>query len=100
MTTREKLFCMFLSDEDRGITPQQRGFYNMLNQSYHTMFYEPWKEYMKPFKVAGNVYFIGNRLVSVHLIETEEGLIIYDSGFQHTMPLLMQAIPEHWATML
>lgn len=94
MTTRERMLLMFLSDEDRGITPEERKFFDHCNENYKTLFYEPWKEYMTPFRIAGNLYYLGNRLYCVHLIATEEGLILYDSGFQHTAPLIMKGILE------
>lgn len=34
-----------------------------------------------PFRMYGNLYFIGSTRVSVHLIETECGLIMIDSGW-------------------
>ena len=34
-----------------------------------------------PFKMFGNLYFVGCSRVSVHLIDTEEGLVIIDTGF-------------------
>lgn len=36
---------------------------------------------IKPFKMYGNLYFIGSSRVSVHIIETEEGLVMIDTGY-------------------
>lgn len=54
----------------------------------------PAKYYVKPFKIAGNVYYIGDSKVCSHLIDTGDGLIVFDSGFQHTIHLMVQAIWE------
>lgn len=42
------------------------------------------KEYLSdimPFRLHENIYFIGSSRVSVHLIRTEEGLVIIDTGY-------------------
>jgi len=37
-----------------------------------------------PFCMLGNVYFVGSRAVSVHIIDTGAGLIMIDSGYPYT----------------
>lgn len=37
--------------------------------------------YVKPFRIAGNVWYIGNKSVCSHLIDTGEGLIIIDTSY-------------------
>lgn len=39
------------------------------------------KSDIPPFKMTDNIYFIGSRAVSVHLIDTSEGLILIDTGY-------------------
>lgn len=39
------------------------------------------KSDIAPFKMVGNLYFIGSRAVSVHLIDTGDGLILIDTGY-------------------
>ena len=34
-----------------------------------------------PFKMFGNLYYVGDSRVSVHLIETTEGLVLIDTGY-------------------
>ena len=29
-----------------------------------------WEGYMEPFQIFGNLYFVGNRFVSSHIIDT------------------------------
>ena len=50
---------------------------------------EPWKGYMKPFKIWGNLYFAGTEPASTHIIDTGEGLIMLDSGYQHSLYLVI-----------
>lgn len=39
------------------------------------------KTYIEPFKMHNNIYFVGSTKVSVHIIETEEGLVMIDTGY-------------------
>lgn len=45
-----------------------------------------------PFKMLGNLYFIGSRAVSVHLIDTGEGLIMIDTGFPHMQQQILESM--------
>ncbi len=59
----------------------------------HAAFYaEPSTEYIAPFKMADDLYYVGDRLVCVHLIHTDEGLILLDAGYPCTKHLLMASI--------
>lgn len=58
-------------------------------------FYEhPEKYYVKPFKIFGNCWFIGNSDVGAYLLDTEEGLILIDTTYPTTRAQLIQAIWE------
>jgi len=52
----------------------------------------PWKYYIEPFRIAGNLYYVGNADVSSHLIDTGEGLILLDTTFPQTLYLLLDSI--------
>ena len=59
----------------------------------HAAFYAaPSIEYIKPFKMADDLYYVGDKLVCVHLIRTDEGLILLDAGYPCTRHLLMASI--------
>ncbi len=45
----------------------------------------PWLDYIKPFKMADNLYFVGTVGGSSHVIDTGEGLIMIDSGYPQTL---------------
>lgn len=48
-----------------------------------------------PFRMIGNLYFIGSRAVSVHLIDTGDGLILIDTGY----PVMREQILESMRTL-
>ena len=52
----------------------------------------PWKYYVEPFRIAGNLYYVGNSDVSSHLIDTGQGLILLDTAFPQTVYLLLESI--------
>ena len=54
----------------------------------------PWLYDTKPFHIVDNLYYVGNRKVSSHLIDTGEGLLLLDTGFPHNEYLLSEAIRD------
>ena len=50
---------------------------------------EPWKGYVKPFRMWGNLYFVGTEPASVHIIDTGEGLMMLDTGYQQSLYLVI-----------
>jgi metallo-beta-lactamase class B len=52
----------------------------------------PWDYAVEPFCIAGNLYYVGNRDVSSHLIDTGAGLILLDTAFPQTVYLLLESI--------
>lgn len=61
------------------------------NKDYFTY---PVKYYVKPFKIFGDLYYVGDARCCIHLLDTHDGLIIFDSGMPHTIHLLIEAIWE------
>lgn len=51
---------------------------------------QPWRGYMSPFQIYGNLYFTGTKPASTHIVDTGEGLIMFDSGYQHSLYLVLQ----------
>lgn len=58
-----------------------------MEKRYHWQ--EPWKGYIKPFRIIGNLYFAGSHHASTHIIDTGEGLIMIDSGYPQTLYLVL-----------
>ena len=54
----------------------------------------PWQGKMTPFRLFGNVYFIGTFQASCHLIDTGDGLIMIDPGYDNTAYLVLNSIYE------
>jgi metallo-beta-lactamase class B len=52
----------------------------------------PWDYWVEPFRIAGGLYYVGNKNVSSHLLDTGEGLILLDTAFPQTVYLLLEAI--------
>ena len=42
--------------------------------------------YIEPFKIFGNLYFVGFECASTHIVDTGDGLIMFDSGYHHLLP--------------
>lgn len=47
---------------------------------------------IKPFHMFGNLYFVGAKKVSVHLLDTEEGLVLIDTGYPHMYEQILHSI--------
>ena len=47
---------------------------------------------MMPFRLAGNIYFIGCYAESSHLIDTGDGLILIDTGSENKVEALLESI--------
>ena len=47
---------------------------------------------IKPFRLAGNIYFVGTYKASSHLIDTGDGLILIDTGYEETAPIVAESV--------
>lgn len=56
------------------------------------MLHRVWESRMEPFRVFGNLYFVGTKPASAHLIDTGAGLILLDSGYPETLYLVLDSI--------
>ena len=54
----------------------------------------PWGSYMPPFRIKGNLYFVGCYAASAHLIDTGDGLILIDTGYPQSLYLVVNSIYE------
>lgn len=53
---------------------------------------KPWEGKIEPFKIIGNVYFAGTYQASCHIIDTGEGLILIDPGYENAFYLVIDSI--------
>lgn len=70
------------------------GKYEINIDAYLDIFKYPHKYAVHPFKITDNIHYVGNKAVSSHLIDTGDGLILIDTTFPHTYPLLLNSIWE------
>lgn len=66
----------------------ERGFVPRLADYYA----HPEKYRLEPFRIFGNLYYVGDQKVCCHLVDTGEGLILFDTGYPHTTHLLTESI--------
>ena len=53
---------------------------------------EPWKLRAPAFRIAGPLYYVGNRNVSCHLVKTASTVVLIDTAFAQTTYLLTESI--------
>lgn len=56
------------------------------------IFRTPWMWEAKPFRIADNMYYVGDKDVSIHLFDTGEGLLMLDTGYQQAAYLMLDSI--------
>lgn len=61
-------------------------------QSHEREFAEAGRIYEAPFRIYGPLYYVGDRDVCVHLIDTGDGLLLIDAGFPENQALLVENI--------
>lgn len=53
---------------------------------------KPWSDSFPPFQIFGNLYYVGTIPTSVHLVDTGDGLIVFDTGYQASLYLIIDNI--------
>src|SRR5262245_428367 len=53
-----------------------------------------WRQPFPAFKLIGNVYWVGTYDLSTYLITTDAGHILINSGFEDTVPLIVQGVEQ------
>jgi metallo-beta-lactamase class B len=51
-----------------------------------------WNQPVEPFRIAGNVYYVGASDITSYLIATPKGHIVLDGGFEQTAPMILANI--------
>ena len=60
--------------------------------SHSDYFAHPENYRMEPFRIFGNLYYVGDRKACPYLIDTGDGLIMIDTGYGHELPYLLENI--------
>jgi metallo-beta-lactamase class B len=53
-----------------------------------------WRQPFPPFRMIGNVYWVGTYDLSTYLITTDAGHILINSGLEDTVPLIVQGVEQ------
>jgi metallo-beta-lactamase class B len=53
-----------------------------------------WNQPVEPYKVVGNVYYVGASDITSYLITTPEGHILLDGGFEETVPIIRESVKK------
>jgi metallo-beta-lactamase class B len=53
-----------------------------------------WNQPVEPFKIIGNLYYVGASDVTSYAIVTPDGIILIDTGFRETVPLIKANIEK------
>ena len=60
---------------------------------FKSEFYKhPSTQRIDPFKIADDLYYVGDKMVCIHLLDTGDGLVLFDSGYIGTAHLLVDSI--------
>ncbi len=68
---------------------EKMAIYEESNKAFYT---NPSVARIEPFKIADELYYVGDKKVCVHLIDTGDGLILLDSGYLGASHLLVDSI--------
>jgi metallo-beta-lactamase class B len=55
---------------------------------------EKWSQPFPPYKIAGNLYFVGSSELASYLITTPQGNILINSDFEQTVPVIRAAVEK------
>ena len=79
--TREELLIQEFKKIKENLLMSKKDFYT-----------NPSVARIEPFKIADGLYYVGDKKVCVHLIDTGDGLILLDSGYLGAEHLLVDSI--------
>ena len=55
---------------------------------------EAWNRPIEPYRVAGNIYYVGTNYLASFLVVTPQGLILLNSDFEESVPLVRASIEK------
>jgi metallo-beta-lactamase class B len=53
-----------------------------------------WNQPVEPFRIAGNLYYVGASDIASYLVATPEGHVLLDGGFVETVPLIRESVKK------
>src|SRR5271154_608448 len=71
------------------------AFYLLASQAYAQVQMNPdWMAPIAPFRVAGNLYYVGSKDLASYLIVTPQGHILINSSFKESVPLIRTSVEQ------
>ena len=67
---------------------------DLKNSSMAHLWIDQAKRYIKPFQMFGNLHYVGDDNICMHIIDTGDGLILCDAGNYGTEGMLVNAVWE------
>ena len=81
------------TEKEREFLAKKRAEHSANYKNKNKEFYaNPSIARIDPFKIADNLYYVGDKKVCIHLVDTGEGLILFDSGYLGATHLLVDSI--------
>lgn len=56
--------------------------------------FRAWNQPVEPFRIIGNIYYVGANDITSFLIATPEGHVVIDGGFVETAPMVLSSIEK------
>jgi metallo-beta-lactamase class B len=81
MTYKRNLLCTFFIIAALVLLPASTF------SQYESMLKE-WNQPFKPFKIIGNIYYVGTSSLACYIIKTKSGLILLDTALQESSPIV------------
>src|SRR5947208_10607460 len=53
-----------------------------------------WTEPFPPFRIAGNLYYVGSKDLAIYLVTTPQGHILINSGLVSSVPLIRTSVEK------
>lgn len=82
---------MPIKDDYASYLKRQKQFQEKPIAKYWT---EQEARYVEPFQIFGNLYYVGDSWVCVHLVDTGDGLLLFDAGNCGAKAMLIHSIWE------
>jgi metallo-beta-lactamase class B len=60
----------------------------LLTPQQYTPAVAEWNQPIEPFRIVGNLYYVGASDIASYAIATPDGIILIDTGFRETVPLI------------
>lgn len=75
-----------------GTAPGYKPAFDRFVPNLEPFYRDPGSFQIDPFRIFGNLWYVGDRKVCMHLIDTGDGLILFDTGYRNAFPYLLESI--------